>query len=186
MDDTFSFRYIKLGVALVSLLISSIIPGLGQYVFAILGGIALTTTFASFGNYDYRGLPCKSIYKIARFLLAISVLIIAGIQVYAELTMSEQVHYTIYANIIDCALIAYLLFYKPSNSSMIMKVWKSIGYILILLGVNTLQNTKNVVEHLTYTPKEINWSMVCTVCIMSLIGIVCVIISSRKKPNGVA
>lgn len=47
MENSFSFKYIKLVVSLVFLLVSSIIPGMGQYIFLALGGAFLMTAFAS-------------------------------------------------------------------------------------------------------------------------------------------
>lgn len=181
MDNSFSFKYIKLGVGLVLLLISSIIPGMGKYVFLGLGGIALTTAFASLGNYDYRGVQSKLPYRIVRYVLAALLLITGGIQIDFAINLPDFVHYSIYATVIDCSLIAYLLFYKPSNTSTSKKIWKAIGYTLILIGVNALQNTKGFVQHLTYSSEEVNWGTVSLILLVFIVGIVCIIIGSRKN-----
>lgn len=117
MENSFSFKYIKLGVGLVLLLISSVIPGIGQYIFLGLGGIALITAFASLGNYAYRGVQSKLLYRIVRYVLVALLLITGGIQIDYAINLPEFVHYSVYATVVDCSLIAYLLFYKPSLST---------------------------------------------------------------------
>ena len=85
-ETPYSFKYIKLGVGLVFLLASSIIPGYGQYMFLALGGIALITAFASFGNYDNSG-HSKLYYKIGRYLLAALIIYIGVIQIYFAISL---------------------------------------------------------------------------------------------------
>lgn len=184
MEKSFSFKYIKLGVGLALLLISSIIPGIGQYVFLGFGGITLTTAFASLGNYDYRGVQSKLPYRIVRYVLAGLLLITGGIQIDYAINLPDFVHYSVYATIIDCSIIAYLLFFKPSNTSVGKKIWKGIGYTLVLIGVNALQNTQETVKHLTYSSEEIDWGIVILITIIFIIGIVCIIIGSKKN-NGI-
>lgn len=184
MENSFSFKYIKLGVSFIFLLVSAIVPGLGQYIFLALGGIFLVTAFASLGNYDYRGVQSKQLYRIAKYVLAALLLITGGIQIDYAINLPEFVHYSVYATIIDCSLIAYLLFYKPSNTSLGKKIWKGIGYTLVLIGVNALQNTKEPVKHLTYSSEEINWGIVILITIIFMIGIGCIVIGNRKN-NGI-
>lgn len=181
MENSFSFKYIKLGVGLVLLFISSVIPGIGQYVFLGLGGIALTTVFASLGNYDYRGVQSKLLYRIVRYVLAALLLITGGIQIDYAINLPDFVHYSIYATVVDCSLIAYLLFFKPSNTSTGKKIWKALGYTLVLIGVNALQNTKEFVMHLTYSSEEVNWGIVILTTIIFIIGIGCIIIGNRQS-----
>ncbi len=179
MENSFSFKYIKLGIGLVLLLISSVIPGIGQYTFLGLGGIALTTAFASLGNYDYRGVQSKLLYRIARYILATLLLITGGIQIDFAINFPDFVHYSVYATVVDCSLIAYLLFFKPSNTSTGKKIWKAIGYTLVLIGVNALQNTKEFVMHLTYSSEEVNWGMFGFICGILIAGIICIRIGSK-------
>lgn len=181
MENSFSFKYIKLGVSLVLLLVSAIVPGLGQYIFLALGGIFLMTAFASFGNYAYRGFKSKTNYRIVRYVIAILLLIVSVIQIYVAIAMPNQVHYSIYSSVVDVALIAYLVMYKPSVSTTIQKVLKSMGYALILIGVHTLQSVLYVVNHLTYSALEINWGIMSAVCLMFIIGIALLVISYRHS-----
>lgn len=181
MGNSFSFNYIKLGVSLVFLLVSAIVPGLGQYIFFALGGIFLVTTFASLGNYDYRGVQSKLPYRIVRYVLAALLLITGGIQVDYAINLPDFVHYSVYATVVDCSLIAYILFFKPSNTSIGKKIWKVIGYTLVFIGVNALQNTKEFVMHLTYSSEEIKWGKVIFITIIFIIGRGFIIIGSRKN-----
>lgn len=181
MENSFSFRYIKLGVSLLFLLVSAIVPGLGQYIFLALGGIFLMSAFASLGNYDYRGVQSKLLYRIVRYVLAALLLITGGIQIDFAINLPDFVHYSVYATAVDCSLIAYLLFFKPSNTSIGKKIWKVIGYTLVLTGVNALQNTKEIVDHPTYSSEEVNWGIVFLIIMMFIVGIVCIIIGSRKN-----
>ena len=155
MEQSFSFRWIKLGIGLVFLLGSSLLPKL--YLIIALGGIALMTAFASFGNYDYRGVPSKMPYRIVRYVLAVFLLTLAVIQIYVQGAMPNTAHFTPYSIVVDIALIAYLLMYKPSNSTTRDKILKVAGYTAMLIGVNSLQNSQKFVEHLTYSGMEINW-----------------------------
>lgn len=179
MEQSFSFRWIKLGIGLVFLLGSSLLPNL--YLIIALGGIALMTAFASFENYDYRGVPSKMPYKIVRYVLAAFLLALAMIQIYVEVAMPNTVHYTPYSTVIDIALIAYLLMYKPSNSSTGRKIIKIAGYTAILIGVNSLQDSQKFVEHLTYSGMEINWGAILTSSLVMIVGIVLLIYSTRRS-----
>lgn len=180
MEQSFSFRYIKLGIGLVLLLGSSIAPGMAQYMLMLLGGVALLTAFASFGNYTYRGFPTKAIYKIGRYTLAVFLLALAVIQIYVQIAMPNSVHYSPYSTIVDAALIAYLLMFKPSESSSGTKLLKSFGYALILIGVNALQTSKTMVTHFTYTAEEPNWGAIMAICAIMFIGIVCIIFGGKR------
>lgn len=179
MEDSFSFKYIKLGVSLVFLLVSAIVPGLGKYICLALGGIILMTAFASFSSFAYRGFKSKTNYRNVRYVIAILLFIVSVIQIYVAIDIPNQVHYSIYSSVVDVALIAYLAMYKPSASSTIQKVLKCSGYALILIGVHTLQSAQSVVNHLTYTALEINWGIMSTITIMFIIGIILLCISYR-------
>lgn len=181
MEDSFSFKYIKLGVSLVFLLVSAIVPGLGKYIFLALGGIVLMAAFASFSSFAYRGFKSKTYYKNVRYVIAILLLIVSVIQIYVAIAIPNQVHYSIYSSVVDVALIAYLAMYKPSASSTIQKVLKCSGYALILIGVHTLQSAQSVVNHLTYTALEINWGILVAICIMFIIGIALLCFSYRHQ-----
>lgn len=170
MENSFSFKYIKLGVSLIFLLVSAIVTGLGQYIFLALGGICLVTAFASFGNSDYRGVQSKLPYRIVRYVLAALLLITGSIQIDYAINLPDFVHYSVYATVVDCSLIAYLLFFKPSSTSIGRKIWKAIGYTLVLIGVNALQNTKELVMHLTYSSEEVNWGILGLICGTLIVG----------------
>ena len=179
MENSFSFKYIKLGVSLIFLLVSAIVPGFGQYIFLALGGICLVTAFASFGNSDYRGVQSKLPYRIVRYVLAALLLITGSIQIDYAINLPDFVHYSVYATVVDCSLIAYLLFFKPSSTSIGRKIWKAIGYTLVLIGVNALQNTKELVMHLTYSSEEVNWGILGLICGTLIVGTVCIRIGSK-------
>lgn len=179
IEQSFSFRWIKLGIGLVLLLGSSLLPNL--YLIIALGGIALMTAFASFGNYDYRGEPSKLPYKIVRYVLAVLLFALAVIQIYVQIAMPNTVHYTPYSTVVDVALIAYLLMYKPSNTSTRDKILKGVGYTAILIGVNSLQNSQKFVEHLTYSGMKINWVAIFTSSLVMIVGVVLLIYSTRRS-----
>lgn len=179
MEQSFSFRWIKLGIGLIFLLGSSLLTNV--YIFIALGGIALMTAFASFGKYDYRGEPSKLPYRIVRRILAVLLFAIAIIQIYVQIAMPNTVHYSPYYTVIDISLIAYILMYKPSNSSTCKKILKVIGYTAILIGVNALQNSQKLVEHITYSSMEINWGVIFSSTIVMIVGIVLLILSNKKS-----
>lgn len=179
MEQSFSFRWIKLGIGLVFLLGSSLLPNL--YLIIALGGIAIMTAFASFANHDYRGVPSKLNYRIIRYVLAVLILAVAGVQIYVQIAMPNTVHYSPYTTVADIALTTYLLMYKPSNSSIKDKISKAVGYTAILIGVNALQNSQRTVEHLTYTDLEINWGAILWSALVMIVGIVLIIFSTKKS-----
>ncbi len=92
MEQSFSFRWIKLGIGLIFLLGSSLLPNL--YLIIALGGIALMTAFASFGCYGYRGVPSKLLYRIVRYVIAVLLLALAVLQIYVQVAMPNTIHYT--------------------------------------------------------------------------------------------
>lgn len=177
MEQSFSFRYIKLGVGLALLLISSPLQSLGLIT---LGGIALMTAFASFGSHNYRGAASKLTYKIGRYVLAALLFAIAVIQIYVLIAMPDTVHYSAYYTIVDVALIAYLLMYKPSDTSVKMKILKVVGYTAILIGVNALQSSRITVKYMTYSTSEINWGTIFTSATVMMVGIILIIFSNYK------
>lgn len=183
----FSFRFIKLDAALVFLLFSAILPGTGRYLFVALGGAFLMTAFASLGNSNYRGYPTKSSYKIARYYtigrygLATILFIVTGIQLYLYFTKPAIIHLSIYSLVVDGALIAYLVAFKPSNTTFGKKILKIIGYILVLVAVNALQKVRveTFSYHYPYSYYEIDWGMFVFLCIIMIAGVVCIKIGSK-------
>lgn len=180
MESSFSFRFIKLGMALVFLLHSAILPGTGGYLFMALGGILLMTAFASFGSFDSNGASTKTVYKVLRFSIAVLLMIIAAIQIYVQFLPHNNIHFSIYATVVDVAIIAYLLMYRPSNTTKVKKTLKVIGYVMILLGVNALQNCTQIVRHLTYTSNEISWGAVFASLVVMAIGTILLVCGGKK------
>ena len=86
MESSFSFRFIKLGAALVLLLLSAIMPDIGKYILMAIGGVCLMTAFASLGNYDYNGIPSKTLTKVIRWAIAVLLVVVSGIQIYVQTT----------------------------------------------------------------------------------------------------
>lgn len=182
----FSFRWVMLGIALLiligcSLLSNPFIDITNKYFCTAIGGLILMTAFASFGHYNYRGVPSKLPYRIVRYMLAVLLLVSAVIQISER----NEMYYSPYSTVVLGALIAYLLMYKPSNSSTSEKALKIAGYTLILMGVNGLQTTQNVVEYMVYIANETNWSVIwgaisaTFICI--IIGIVLLLFYKKKS-----
>lgn len=138
------------------------------------------TAFASFGNFDPNRASTKTIYKAVRYILALLMAIVAAIQIYLQFILNSNIHFSIYATIIDVAIIAYLLMYRPSNTTIGKKILKVIGYVLILLGVNALQNCSQVVHHLTYASEEISWGTVCASFVVMVIGTTLLVFGGKK------
>lgn len=181
MEQSFSFRYIKLGIGLALLLGSSIAPGMAQYLLMTLGAIALMTAFASFGNYDYKGIPTKKGYKIGRYVLVVALFATAAIQIYVQIAMPNSVHFSPYTTVVDVALIAYLVIFKPSETTNKKKILKAVGYTLILIAVNGLQNAKVEVFYFTHTAQESNWWAIMAICIVLLIGILSIFYGGKHS-----
>ena len=103
-----------------------------------------------------------------------------AIQVYVYFAMPNSVHFSIYATVVDIALVAYLLMFKPSNTSTCKKIFKAVGYSLILVTVNALQSVKVLVSHYTYTAYEISWGTLFLIFLLLVSGIVCIIFGNRN------
>lgn len=117
MEHKSSYRFFKLGIGLCLLVLSAVLPGMSQYTLMALGGVALMMAFASFGNYDYRGVRSKLIYRIIRCVFAVFLAAIAAIQIYVQFSEPGAVHYSPYSSVADVALLVYLLMFKPSATS---------------------------------------------------------------------
>lgn len=181
MDNSFSFKHIALVVSLAFLLLSTIIPG---DIFIAIGGILLMAAFACFANHAYRGFQSKIGYTIARYLIAILVLLISGNQVYQAITMPGLAPYSVYSTVAYVALITYLVAFKPSDTTISKKILKTIGYTLVLIGINALQKVRIEFTYdyyyYPYTSVEINWGMVEVFCIIMVIAIVCIVIGGKQ------
>lgn len=206
MKNLFSFSYLTLGIGLVLIAIGVFVPNEGSYFWLIAGGIAFTTTFASFGNHDYRGSQSKKIYRIIRYILA-ALLIFLGLSYimgewmlynhmmeslqdtdsYTSLTVSGRevtsktftmwlVISSISTIIADSAVVAYLLMFKPSGTTTGKKIMKLAGYILILSGTSYLCGSK-----ITYLITGSMVELAIYVCII-IAGIALTVFGRRKSP----
>lgn len=138
------------------------------------------TAFASLGNSNYRGYPTKIAYKTARYVGAALFILVATIQIYVYFVMPNSVHFSIYATVVDTALVSYLLMFKPSSSSTWKKIFKVVGYSLILIAINGLQSVKSLVSHYTYTAYEISWDTFFLIILLLISGIVCIVLTNRN------
>lgn len=186
MDSYFSTKYLRLVIGLILLLFSSMNSSIEGFLSLGIGGIALVTAFASFGKCNYNGIKSKLSYRIIRYVLAGLLLLIACSQIYAKLSFGA-VHYSAYASVVDFSLIAYLVFFKPSETSTSRKTCKIIGYILILVSVNALHYVQ-MDTHLYYPSvySEINWSWVIFISIIMLIGVLCLKFGNKALKKAIS
>lgn len=147
----------------------------------MIGGLFLIIAFVNLAENKDRGESTKLVYTIGRYGVATILFIVTGIQLYLYFTESAVAHLSIYSLVVDSALIAYLVAFKPSNTTFGKKISKIIGYTLVLVVVNALQ--KVCIEtfpcHSPYLSYEINWGMFVLLCIMAIAGVICIKIGHK-------
>lgn len=176
-----SLKYITLGTALVFLLMSSLISGVGKYVLMCIGGVFLIIAFASFASYGYRGFKTKTGYTVARYVIALLILIAAGLELVILIARHGEVQFSGYSIICWFALATYILMYKPSECPKAYKTMKCFGYLLILASVNALQIVLQTSNNL-FEDVYIDETLLILIYIILIIGITLIVIANRK-PN---
>lgn len=176
MEKLNSFKYVNLGTTLIFLLMSSLISGVGRYVLMCIGGIFILISFANFARYGYRGFKTKIGYTIARYIIALLVLIIPGLQFAFLITNPDKEYFSGYSIICFFALVIYLLLYKPSGCSKAKKTMKCFGYLLILANVNALQSVRKTSGNF---PGYVDEMMLTVIYIALFIGISLLVIACR-------
>ncbi|MCH5328803.1 MAG: hypothetical protein J1E02_07260 [Coprobacter sp.] len=179
-----SFPSLEIG-PLIFLLGTSILPSSSNDKFemvVIIGGLFLLIAFVEFAENNARGVPTKLVYTIARYFIASILFIITGIQLYLYYANSI-IHLSPYALVVDIALIAYLLAFKPSNTTIGKKILKIIGYTLVFVAINALQKvrTKTISYYYPYSSEEIDWGMFVFICIIMFVGVICIRIGGKSK-----
>jgi hypothetical protein len=181
MEKPLSFRFVKLGLSMFFLLASSICFNAISYVLIVLGGIALMMSFASFGQYDYRGVPCKRPYTIGRYLLSVLLIFSAVAQIYAIINQQNIRYIHPYYLVVYIAFASYLIMYRPSDTTISQKCMKVIGYMLMMASVTGLENVKVIDDYLTYITIGISWMALLASFVVMLIGILLLVLSGKSK-----
>ena len=176
-----SLKYITLGTALVFLLMSSLISGVGKYVLMCIGGVFLMIAFASYASYGYRGFKTKTGYTVARYVIALLILIATGLELVILIARHGEVQFSGYSIICWFALATYILMYKPSECPKAYKTMKCFGYLLILASVNALQIVLQTSNNL-FEDVYIDETLLILIYIILIIGITLIVIANRK-PN---
>ena len=109
--------------ALVMLLLTSILPtGDNKSNGVMFAGLFLIIAFVKLAENKDRGVSTKLVYAIGRYGLATILFIVTGIQLYLYFTKPAIIHLSIYSLVVDGALIAYLVAFKPSNTTFGKKI----------------------------------------------------------------
>lgn len=149
-----SLSYLKLGIGLVLIVFSIAFQNLFGLILTLSGAVFLTTAFASFGNYDYRGYQGKLFYQVIRYIVSSAIILIGIICSYLIIYNNRFfLYYSLY-NIRDyycvaftgliliytifSTLAAYLIMYKPSKTTIKKKLLKTGGYFCLILGISVL------------------------------------------------
>lgn len=88
----------------------------------MIGGLFLIIAFVNLAENKDRGESTKLVYTIGRYGVATILFIVTGIQLYLYFTESAVAHLSIYSLVVDSALIAYLVAFKPSNTTFGKKI----------------------------------------------------------------
>lgn len=161
--------------ALIILLGTSILPPDENKIAGVLiGGLFLIIAFVNLTKCNDRGVSTKIIYTIGRYGLASLLFFVTGIQLYLYFTEPAIIHLSVYSLVVDSALIAYLVAFKPSNTTFGKKILKIIGYILVFVSINALQKVRieTFSYHYPYPTDEINWGMFAFLCIIMIAGVI--------------
>lgn len=168
--------------ALTILFGTSILPPEENEIAGVMiGGLFLIIAFVHLAKNKDRGESTKLVYTIGRYGVATILFIVTGIQLYLYFTESAVTHLSIYSLVVDSALIAYLVAFKPSSTTLGKKVLKIIGYTLVFVAINALQKVRieTFSYHYPYLSDEINWGMFVFLCIMMIIGVSCIRIGNK-------
>lgn len=163
--------------ALIVLLGTSILPPDENKIAGVLiGGLFLIIAFVNLAKCNDRGVSTKIIYTIGRYGLASLLFFVTGIQLYLYFTEPAIIHLSVYSLVVDSALIAYLVAFKPSNTTFGKKILKIIGYILVFVSINALQKVRieTFSYHYPYPTDEINWGMFAFLCIIMIAEVICI------------
>ena len=164
------------------LLLTSILPeGNNKISGTIIGGIYFSIVFANLARNNEREAPAKRVYTIFRYLVAVLLIIIIGTQLYLLFAKTSTIYLSTYTLIVYSALLAYLIAFKPSNTTIGYKLLKIIGYIFIFVAITALQKVciETPLYYYPYAEQEINWSMFIFLCIIMAIGVSIVKIGHR-------
>lgn len=179
---TSAISYLHLAIGLIVILLNSLISADSSVLnptITIVGSIFIMGAFGSFANSNYRNTPSKTFYKIVRYIIAGLLFITTIAQIYS-LIASIYTHYSQYFFVVDASLITYLLTYKPSNTSIAMKILKVVGYSAILIGINTLQFVVKTINYIYYTETYINWGTFYGSAFVMVIGFIFIYLSHRN------
>lgn len=162
---------------LIILLGTSILPSdENKTVGVMIAGLFLIIAFVNLAKFNDRGVSTKIIYTIGRYGVASLLFFVTGLQLYLYYTEPKAIHLSIYSLVVNGALIAYLVAFKPSNTTFGKKTLKIIGYILVFVSINALQKVR--IEafsfHYPYPTDEINWEMFTFLCIIMIAGVICI------------
>lgn len=147
----------------------------------IISGLCIIISFILWSRNNPNGNKGKLAYKLLRFFLALLLVCMVGLQIYLKIYYPENYHYSIFYPIIDLSLVGYLIFYKPSKTSILKKISKIIGYFLILLGINNFQNASKEIYYITSPSYEIEWRVVLFNVIVVTIGIIFLLIGNKQS-----
>lgn len=167
---------------LIILLGTSILPSdENKTAGVMIAGLFLIIAFVNLAKCNDRGVSTKIIYTIGRYGVASLLFVVTGLQLYLYYTEPKAIHLSIYSLVVDGALIAYLVAFKPSNTTFGKKILKIIGYTLVFVAINGLQKVR--IETLSYLYPylydEINWWMFGLICGILIVGVVCIRIGSK-------
>lgn len=163
--------------ALIILLGPSILPSdENKTAGVMIAGLFLIIAFVNLAKCNDRGVSTKIIYTIGRYGVASLLFVVTGLQLYLYYTELKAIHLSIYSLVVDGALIAYLVAFKPSNTTFGKKILKIIGYILVFVSINALQKVRieTFSYHYPYPTDEINWEMFAFLCIIMIAGVICI------------
>ena len=163
--------------ALIILLGTSMLPSdENKTAGVMIAGLFLIIAFVNLAKCNDRGVSTKIIYTIGRYGVASLLFVVTGLQLYLYYTEPKAIHLSIYSLVEDGALIAYLVAFKPSNTTFGKKILKIIGYILVFVSINALQKVRieTFSYHYPYPTDEINWEMFAFLCIIMIAGVICI------------
>lgn len=180
------FSKYNLILGLSGLLLSSIIPFGSDKI----GGILLVDLFTiigfvELGEENYRGYPTKLIFTIGRYFIGAILTLTVVFQAYFYITQNGPTFLSIYALAAISVLTAYIFAFKPSDTSIWEKALKVVGYALILLGINDLQNVefKQNISVYPYFQFGINWGMLFAATLLMVVGYIIIKIVHKHIPT---
>lgn len=172
-----------IGLLLIYSNVLMLCHGTFSYFMTIFGVIMLISDFVAAGRYDHGGMRSEKVSKIIRYMLAVLLLALSILMLHTYFAMPNQRYSSLYATVVYLSVAAYLVAYKPSNTTIVRKILKAAGYIFILGPIYLLQPMIDKLQYLPVKNIGLASSYVMVMAIINILGFLLLYFGRKTKGN---